>query len=159
VILVTVAILVLAVGTHRTTHRTLEQETMHLANEVRCPVCTGETAAQSETAQSAAIRTQIQQELASGEQPSHILSGLAAAYGPGILESPQAKGIGTIVWLVPVIAFVVAVAGLALAFSRWRPRRAVAVSLADRQLVDRALADGEANAGTGAGAGRDVGGD
>ena len=85
------------------------------------------------------IRTQIHQELAAGERQGQILSGLVAAYGPGILEKPEARGVGLVVWVVPVIVVILAIAGLGLAFVRWRPRPCQAVSEADRALVERAL--------------------
>ena len=46
---------------------------------------------------------------------------------------------GVVVWVLPVVAVVVAVAGLMLAFARWRPHQVAPVSEADRALVDRAL--------------------
>ena len=143
-----VAVAVLAVGTHRTEHPTLQQQTMHIAGLVRCPVCEGETAAQSAAPASVAIRNQISQELGAGQSQAQILAGLVAAYGPGILEKPSAQGVGLLVWVLPVVAVVAAVAGLALAFSRWRPRRAGPASPADRALVEEAMrAGGEAEAG------------
>jgi cytochrome c-type biogenesis protein CcmH/NrfF len=77
--------------------------------------------------------------LSAGESQPQILSGLVAAYGPGILEKPEARGVGLLLWVLPVLAVVAAVAGLALAFARWRPRRAAGVTPADRVLVDQAL--------------------
>ena len=157
-VLVVVAAVVLVVGTPRPSHPTLEAQTMHIAGLVRCPVCEGQSAAQSDVAASVQIRNQIQQELAAGQSQGRILSGLVAAYGPGILEKPQARGIGLVVWVVPVVAVVAAVAGLALAFARWRPRQAQAVSEADRELVARALqAPPAADAGQVAGGGGEGG--
>ena len=141
VVLGVVAVAVLAVGTHRSSHPTMQAETLHIAGMVRCPVCSGESAAQSSAPASVQIRDQIGQELAAGEHQSQILSGLVGAYGPGILEKPEASGVGLVVWVLPVIAVVVAVAGLMLAFARWRPRQVAPVSEADRALVDRALRD------------------
>jgi cytochrome c-type biogenesis protein CcmH len=142
VALVIVALVVLVVGTHRSGHPTLDQETTHVASLVRCPVCEGQSAAQSDAPASAQIRTQIHDELAAGEQQGQILAGLVSAYGPGILEKPEAQGIGLVVWVVPVVAVVLALAGLALAFARWRPQSRPAgsvVSDADRALVAHAL--------------------
>jgi cytochrome c-type biogenesis protein CcmH len=137
----TVAVVVLAVGTSRSSHPTLQAQTMHIAALVRCPVCEGQSAAQSEAPASVQIRNQIQQQLAAGEHQDQILSGLVAAYGPGILEKPEAKGVGLVVWVAPVVAVVAAVAGLALAFVRWRRLQPRVVTDADRALVERALVD------------------
>jgi cytochrome c-type biogenesis protein CcmH len=143
VVLGVVAIAALVVGTHRASrHPTVAAETMHIASLVRCPVCQGQSAAQSDAPASVQIRAQIQRELAAGEHQGQILAGLVSAYGPGILEQPEASGINLIVWVVPVVAVVVAIAGLAVAFARWRPRRAsVNVSDADRALVEAALGE------------------
>jgi cytochrome c-type biogenesis protein CcmH len=102
-------------------------------------VCEGQSAAESQAPASVQIRNQIRQELSAGESQSQILSGLVAAYGPGILEKPEARGVGLLLWVLPVLAIVAAIAGLALAFARWRPRRATEVTPADRVLVDEAL--------------------
>jgi cytochrome c-type biogenesis protein CcmH len=134
-----VAVVVLAIGVQRSGHPTLDQETQHIAGEVRCPVCEGQSAAQSDSPASQQIRTQIHQELAAGQRQGQILSGLVAAYGPGILEKPEAQGVGLVVWVVPVIAVILAIAGLGAAFARWRPRQGAEVTDADRALVERAL--------------------
>jgi cytochrome c-type biogenesis protein CcmH len=133
---------VLVVGTHRSSGRpTVAAETMHIAAQVRCPVCEGQSAAQSDAPASVQIRAQIQRELEAGEHQGQILAGLVSAYGSGILEQPEGRGIDLVVWVVPVVAVVAAVAGLAVAFARWRPRPSVAVSDADRARVAAALGD------------------
>ncbi len=140
-VLVGVAVAALVVGTHRSSPRpTVAQQTTHIASLVRCPVCEGQSAAQSDAPASVQIRAQIQRELIAGEHQGRILSGLVDAYGPGILEQPQARGINLVVWVLPVVAVVIAVAGLGVAFARWRPRAARnTVSEADRALVAAAL--------------------
>ncbi|MGZ4729656.1 MAG: hypothetical protein ACXWB2_18220, partial [Acidimicrobiales bacterium] len=52
----------------------------------------------------------------------------------------------SIVWILPVVVFVVAIAAMAAAFRRWRLRSDVHATAADRELVGRALA-GEPTAG------------
>jgi cytochrome c-type biogenesis protein CcmH len=99
---------------------TLDARVAHLAAEVRCPVCNGETVAQSQSTQSAEIRAEIRQDLQRGESDRQILDSLVASYGPGILESPRASGIGLLVWLVPLIAAVVGAVVVAVVVGRWR---------------------------------------
>jgi cytochrome c-type biogenesis protein CcmH len=144
-VLVGVAVAALVVGTHRSSPRpTVAQQTTHIASLVRCPVCEGQSAAQSDAPASVQIRAQIQRELIAGEHQGQILSGLVDAYGPGILEQPQARGINLVVWVLPVAAVVIAVAGLGVAFARWRPRAARnTLSEADRALVAAALGEPE----------------
>jgi cytochrome c-type biogenesis protein CcmH len=139
-LLVGVAIGALIVGTNRTSHPSLDAQVQHIAGEVRCPVCEGQSAAQSNAPASVQIRNQVRRDLTAGQSESQILSSLVAAYGPGILEKPQASGVGLVVWVLPVVGLVLAASGLALAFARWKRRLPTArPSDTDRVLVDQAL--------------------
>jgi cytochrome c-type biogenesis protein CcmH len=137
--LIVVAAVALAIGSQRHPHPTLEQRTMAIAGVVRCPVCVGETAAQSNVPASIEIRATIRHELQAGESRSAILSGFVSSYGPGILEQPSAHGLDLLLWVLPGLAVVLAVAGLVLAFLRWRPGRVTRVSDDDRDVVGRLL--------------------
>ena len=142
-------VVALVIGANRPGHPTLEQQTMSLANQVRCPVCAGESAAQSQVPAAVAIRNQIHQELAAGTPSRQVINDVVRVYGTSILEKPQARGIGLVVWLLPVVVVMIAVLGLILAFARWRrpapsgPRPDVPlVRPEDEALVARALAAG-----------------
>jgi cytochrome c-type biogenesis protein CcmH len=137
--LVVVVAIALAIGSQRHSHPTLEQRTMSIAGAVRCPVCVGETAAESDVPASVEIRNAIRQDLQAGESRAEILSHLSAAYGPSILEKPPAQGINLLLWVLPALAVLAAVTGLVLAFLRWRPARVSGVSDDDRRLVGRLL--------------------
>lgn len=120
VLLVAVATVALTLGLHQTSHPSLDGQVTHIASEVRCPVCDGETAAQSSAPASVQIRDQIRTELLAHESSSQILDGLVASYGQTILEKPPAQGVALIVWVLPVVAFVLGAAGLGFALWRWR---------------------------------------
>lgn len=123
-VIVVVAAVALTVGSQRPpAPRTLEQRTLAVASEVRCPVCVGETVAGSDTPPSVAIRNEIRHGLAAGESPATVLAGIEAAYGPGILEKPRTSGVDLLIWVIPAIVALAAVAGLALAFVWWSRRR------------------------------------
>lgn len=134
-VLLVVAAAALAVGA-RPTHRpvTLEQRTLSVASQLRCPVCNGETVAESSTAASADIRNVIRRDLQQGRSPVSIERSLAAVYGTAIYERPP----GTLIWAVPAAVVVVAAALLVGLFVWWRPRRRVATA-DDRLLVEGAL--------------------
>lgn len=115
---------------------TLAQRTTALSRQVRCPVCDGETVADSSAPGAITVRNLIRRELAAGEKPSAILHGLAAEYGPGILEEPPASGFDVLLWVLPVVAVLAAAGGLGAAFVWWgRRRRPVPASSADHDLV------------------------
>jgi cytochrome c-type biogenesis protein CcmH len=140
-VLLAVVAVALGIGVQRPApDQTLEQRTLNVAADVRCPVCVGETVAESSAAPSVAIRNEIRADLAAGEKPSAILAGLAVLYGPGILEKPAASGTDLLLWVLPVVATLAAAGGLAAAFVWWgRRRRTLPVSEADLRLVEQAL--------------------
>jgi cytochrome c-type biogenesis protein CcmH len=118
--------------------RTQAQRVQHIAAQLRCPVCEGQTVADSDALISRDIRTVIQQKVAAGQSDRQIVSLIVRQY-PGTLLTPPATGVGMIVWALPVLAFVAALGGLWLAFARWRSRPGVTVTEADRALVEQAL--------------------
>ena len=62
-------------------------------------------------------------------------------YGADVLLVPKASGLDALVWVLPAVALVCGLAGLAVAFRRWK-LQAASVSAptdADRRLVDEAL--------------------
>ncbi len=129
----------LAIGATRTNGaRTPEERVRHITSQLRCPVCQGETVADSNALISQDIRALVQQRVQAGQSDAAILSYVVHQY-PGTQLDPPARGIGLIVWALPVIAVAATLAGLALAFRRWRSRSGVAVTDADRQLVEEAL--------------------
>jgi hypothetical protein len=98
--------------------------------------------AESSAPVSVDIRDQIRTELLNHETSGQILAGLVRSYGPGILEKPQPEGLGLLVWIVPVIAVAGGVAGLTLAFVRWRSS---AASAPVRALVSAGVASSVAS--------------
>jgi cytochrome c-type biogenesis protein CcmH/NrfF len=46
-----------------------------------------------------------------------------------------------VVWVLPVVALVLGLAGISAAFARWRRAPATSVTDEDRSLVERALSD------------------
>ncbi len=121
-VLLVVAAAALAIGLHRTSTPSLDAQVQSIASQARCPVCNGETVAQSQTAPSVEIRNQIRSDLLAGKTKSQILHELVQDYGPGVLEKPQTSGIALAVWVVPVIIIVAAAAALVLVLRRWKVR-------------------------------------
>ena len=60
-----------------------------------------------------------------------------------MLLVPKATGFDALIWVLPTVAFVLGVAGLAVAFRRWKLQAAANVDPtdADRELVAAALRD------------------
>ena len=107
-----------------------------IARTIKCPVCSGESVAESNAEISQEIRKDIGQADRGGPDRRPDPRGLprpsTATY---ILLTPSATGVTSLVWILPVVLLVVALAGLVVAFSRWRVRGEVHATEADRELV------------------------
>jgi len=144
-----VVIAALAVGARDTGPVTADQRVRTLASEVRCPTCAGQSAELSDAEAAKAVRAFIAAQVRAGASNGSILAQLRDRYGSDILLRPASTGVAGTVWALPVIGFVLAIAGLAWAFRRWRVLAALdgEPSEADRQRVADAL--GEADGGGG----------
>lgn len=109
-----------------------------LAASVACPTCDGQSVAGSDARAARNVRTFIDERIAEGDTDDQIRDTLAARYGEQILLTPGRSGVAGLVWVLPVAALVAALAGVVLAFRRWRGRGVVRASDADRTLVEAA---------------------
>lgn len=87
--------------------------------EVMCPVC-GTLLQLAESPQALREKAFVRRLIAAGKTKQQIKDALVAEYGEEVLALPQGKGFNLSAYLVPAIAFVVALAALALGVMRWR---------------------------------------
>ena len=139
-VMAVVLVSALVIGTRgRSGPPTENQRVQRIASQVRCPTCRELSAAESDAAAAKAIRTEVGRRVRAGESDGQILAFLVSRYGDDILLKPKGSGVAGLVWVLPVAAVVCALAGLAVAFRRWRAHPGVAVSPEDRALVEREL--------------------
>ena len=139
-VLAVVLVVALAVGVADSGGPTTpEERARHLADTVACPVCDGQSVAESDAAPSRAIRTLIAERIEQGASDDAIRDELVASWGESVLLTPDSSGVAGLVWILPVVALVLALAGVGYVFWRWRGTAAVHASDEDRELVDRAL--------------------
>jgi cytochrome c-type biogenesis protein CcmH len=135
-----VLVVALAVGGRgRSGPPTEDQRVAHLSAQIRCPTCQGLSAAQSDAPASEAIRDEIRRRVQDGETDGQIKSYLVSRYTTSILLSPGHKGLGLVVWALPLLGIAAAVGGLAFVLRRNRVRPGRRVSAADQALVEQAL--------------------
>lgn len=118
--------------------RTPEDRIFAIAETTKCPTCRSQSVAESEAPIAKEIRADIARRVESGETDSEIRGFLRSRFGEEIELRPSATGVTGLVWVIPVVVVVLAAAGLALAFRRWRRTGAVEVTDADRELVAEA---------------------
>ncbi len=119
--------------------RTEDEKVRQVASTVRCPTCRGLSAAESDAKAAQAVRDEIRTQLRAGRSPAEIRAFLAGRYGKDILLTPSSSGVTGLVWVIPVVALVAAVAGLAVVFRRWHDRPDLTPTSDERALVEQAL--------------------
>lgn len=107
-------------GTHRSRVPTSEERAQALEQTIKCPVCRGQSVAESDSEASKAIRIEITRRISDGESDAEIRSFFAQTLGGDILLRPASSGLAGLVWVLPVVGFVLAASGIAVAFVRWR---------------------------------------
>ena len=114
--------------------------TQAIAEDLRCPVCQGLSVADSHSPTAEAMKEDIRRRVDAGESAEAVKAYYVSRYGEWVLLRPEASGVGAVVWILPVGGLLLAAAGLALAFRRWRRQPTMAATDEDRALVEAALA-------------------
>jgi cytochrome c-type biogenesis protein CcmH len=134
-----VVVVALLIGTVGQSEPTPEERAQSLASTIRCPSCASQSVAGSETPSSKAVRTLIVERIEEGDTDEEIRDFVASRYGREVLLDPSGTGVGAIVWGLPVVLVIVAIAGLVVRFRQYGgPTRHA--SAADEALVAEALA-------------------
>jgi len=122
--------------------RTEAERVRAIASELRCPTCRGLSAEDSDAKAAQAVREEVRARVRRGESDEAIRAYLVSRYGKDILLRPEARGVAGLVWALPVTGGIFALAGLGVAFRRWRSLGdEEPVSAADRALVEEALVE------------------
>ena len=139
--LITVSLL--AVGTTRDTGPLTQGDRIDaITKRVACPTCDGESVFVSRASAAEAIRKQVAREVAAGEKSdTEIIGSIAQSFNAQILLVPRATGLDSLVWVLPIAVLVCAVAGLAMAFRKWRRQNTAGATGDDFALVNKLLAD------------------
>ena len=107
-------------GTRSSAAATPAQRALSLEQSIKCPVCRGQSVAESDSEASKAIRTEIERRIADGQSDGEIRSYFAQTLGDDILLRPPSSGWGGLVWVLPIAGLVLAATGIGFAFWRWR---------------------------------------
>ena len=94
-----------------------------LEGQLMCPICEGETLAQSTSPAAQRIKVEIQQRIAAGDTRSQIKSRLVEEWGTRILAAPPRHGFDLLAWLLPIIGVLGGAAVLGVLAWRWTRER------------------------------------
>lgn len=84
----------------------LQARARAIARELTCPVCQGQSVAESNSVVAARMREEIVRMLHEGRGEDEILSHYVDLYGPWILARPPATGFYVLLWGAPAVVLV-----------------------------------------------------
>jgi len=104
-----IAIAVIVVGLWPTGETSADPEVRarHVAANIKCPFCSGESIAESTSAVAGDYEVLIEELVADGWSDQEIYDEFAARFGDGILLDPAQSAWGIALWAVPLVALVV----------------------------------------------------
>jgi cytochrome c-type biogenesis protein CcmH len=98
---------------------TLDDRVYAVASRLMCPVCAGQTVAESDSAVAREMRDVIRAKLQAGESPDAIVNFFVGQFGDGVLAEPPRRGLALLLYGGPAAGLA---GGLALAvvlIRRW----------------------------------------
>ena len=120
--------------------QTVEDRVRRVGSQLGCPVCEGQTVADSNAGLAQDMRGVIRQRIETGDSDQQILDLFVASYGDGILIDPPKRGFTLGLWVGPVILLVLG--GLVLAWlARGWVRRGAAEPAPATNPVDAPVVD------------------
>ncbi len=111
-----------------------------ISKTIGCPVCDGQSVAESNATVAKNIRITIATWIDEGRSDAFIRTELRERFGDDVDYTPSADGITSLVWILPVVFGAVALTGLVVVFRRWKQEGELEASAADTALVDAARA-------------------
>ena len=117
--LLAASVLIVTVGTSCTVGAgpeipDLDRRAAALNKTIMCPVCPGESIDQSQNPLALQMRAVVGEKLSDGWSERQIKDFLVERYGPSVLLEPPTAGFSLAAWIVPPLAFALAIAALLL---------------------------------------------
>jgi cytochrome c-type biogenesis protein CcmH len=107
--------------------QTLDQHVKNVASQLRCPVCQGESVADSPALLAQQMRQVIREQLQAGRSDQDIVQYFASRYGEqNVVWSPPRQGFALLAWLVPIALVLGGVVVLFFVFRDWQASSALA---------------------------------
>ncbi len=102
--------------------QTLDDQVYAIAGELMCPVCGGQTVAESGSQLAEQMRAIIRERLRAGQSRDEIIAYFVGQFGDGVLAAPPRRGGGLAVWLIPPAALGIGLVVLLRFIRRTRTR-------------------------------------
>jgi cytochrome c-type biogenesis protein CcmH len=94
-----------------------------LEGQLMCPICEGETLAQSDSPAAQRIKAYVERRISQGATRSQIKRELVDQWGTRILAAPPRHGFDLLAWLLPIVGVLGGAAVIGLLAWRWSHTR------------------------------------
>jgi cytochrome c-type biogenesis protein CcmH len=111
----------------------LEEQTMAISHELRCPVCQGLAIGDSPSIMASNMKAQVRELLERGYTEEQILSYFEKSYGQFVLLKPKFQGVNALVWILPVAVLAI---GFVLVISKAKKLEVAPVAAAPEEPSD-----------------------
>lgn len=98
---------------------TLDDRVYAVASQLMCPVCAGQTVAESDSSVAREMREVIRAKLQAGETPAAILQFFVGQFGESVLAEPPHRGLSLLLYLGPAAGVAGGLAIAVLLIRRW----------------------------------------
>ncbi len=107
---VVIAGLAIALGLMISTRPVHDDRVESIGSRIKCPVCQGESIANSPSQMAEDMMDLVAERVASGASDDEIVAELLGSYSGALLLDPPASGSTLLLWLAPIVALMVGVA-------------------------------------------------
>src|SRR5216684_3166304 len=115
--------------------QTLDQRVQAVGAQLKCPICQGESVADSPSQLSQQMRGVIRQQLQSGKSEQEVIQYFRTSYGDQIVWSPPWQGFTLLAWLVPIGLLLAGIILLFFVLRDWRALAPASSTTADPELA------------------------
>jgi len=113
----------------------IDDQVSEISYLLMCPVCQGQSVAESNSDLAKDMRSIIRKKVQEGESQKEIISYFVNRYGDSILGSPPAKGVNWLLWLLPLFSLIFGGLGMGLFIYRSRETRIRNKNLSDEKSI------------------------
>lgn len=85
-----------------------EASATRLMHSLRCIQCQGQSIADSDAQMAGTMRAEVRQQIASGQEPEAIRQWMVDRYGEWVSFEPEMKGVGLLLWAMPLLVLLLA---------------------------------------------------
>ena len=103
----------------------LQKAARELNDRIMCPICPGQTIAQSTNGTSAQMRDLVLKKLRQGETKEEVLQYFESRYGERIMAKPNKKGLNLMLWSLPFLFVVLLIILIYYLIQHWSKRGSV----------------------------------